>query len=516
MADDATLKLGIEGNASGADAIAGGLSKITSGLAGVAAASNATTAAAGAGDAAFKARIENFEAELAAQKAAQEERRLAQEEDRRAEQEEQDAQRRAITSQGLVQESLTAFSMFRERLSTIEAGWNSIKEAAEKAAEGSGGFANVTVSRMGNVSKAIDDLKGGFSSFLGRLLDPDNTAGKFTDSLRSGLDTVGVELEILDGKMRRIMQGIRDAAREAADANRLTDEVASNEERRLQLFRRQQIAAVDPNASGEDQAKAKADIEIKFLEELGKIKDEKARQQALSEERIARKKLEGVNELEEQIAMLRQARELTDFSARNAVTEADKEKAKKASEYSLALEKTKQEEIKRLRDEAEQSQTKAAEILSNRRRTASTEAEERTTVGKEQGNVISQARAADVAKAEAEAARAKAEQERAARDAARQTKGEPDTATLPGGAFAGVGASGRELAGKQSGTAQAAALQEALKGLENGGDAAEIGGVIDAVKQLGETLRGRSYKREFDALKRELEQLRDSVKQDRD
>lgn len=514
MADDATLKIGIEGNAQGADTLAAGLSKIQTGLKGVENQAAQTNAATN-NDAGFKARIENFEAELAAQRKAAEERRAIREEEAAAEAAVNPAGQGRFQP-GVIQDMIGALSLFRERLSMIETGWNQLKEASEQAAAGTGGFANVTVARMKNVSVAIDDLKGGFSNFLGRLLDPENTAGKFAESLNKNLDSIGAAADTVAGRVKRISDELTDATRLAAEANRLTEEVASNEERRLNLFKRQQVAAIDPNASAEQQASQRAAIEVRYLEELGKIKDEKARQQAKAEEDVAKEKLRAISELEKLVSIDRAAREVAESGARSAITEKDREKNQKAAEAARADEQAKAEQIKRLRTEAEAAEAKANEIRTNRSRAAGTEAEERTTVQAEQSVVIAKAREADRAKAEQEAAKAKAEQERAAKEAAKADalaqKGNP---SLPGDAFGLVQSLGGGLAAGQKGTAAAEALRSALQGLNDGADKAEMASVIEAVKALGGTLRSQNYKREFEALRRELEALKASVEQDR-
>lgn len=375
----------------------------------------------------------------------------------------------------------------------VAGGYRLLRNAAQEGADAGDAGAKRTLEGMDALSNAfkslLDSLAGSkagqavgdFAEQVGKVIGPSKEARDQLEKMNAQLEATADKAQAAEARVAAFSREVREATAATAADNALNAKVASEEEARLQLFKRRRLAGIDPAASEQDQAKEKAKIEIETLAESQKIKEELARRDIENADRLAQKKREEATEL--------------DRIGKNKEAEAAREEARKLD-------------------------TQAAARAAARQRERLTETDTVSTVTDEQ------ARAVEVERLKAEEAAQKAADKKAKedeRDFKNQAKEDlkeekkrfekfglsPDAPDMRG-AIAGTNTLATDAAkGIPFGDRDPSilALRQATAALQDGGTEKELAALGAALDKFAGTLKGLRFREVLDRLEKQIDEL---------
>ena len=516
MADkETTIEIKTVATGTGARDAAADLEKVASKEASVAKATGETTDAEKKLEAAIKARFDAAEAEVAARGAARREEQAAAREQADAAEE---GQQQTLTATGLLGRmaagAAIAAAAFRVVGEFAKIGAANGNATAQKVAEDftALGIAwdNVKTKIAGS---GIGEAVGNTVRMIAGLVGPSDEAKQKLKELAGSMENAGIKGELSAIKLARVTEELLRQNEELKRNKELNSEVASNAEKEAELFKRQRLAGIDPNASEEEKARQKAKIEQDASVEIGAIRDEQARRNAAAVEAELNLKLRQAKELETAGNVDRERADKAQRAAR-AATQADKrqeyeEQAKAARTEADA----KAANAKALRDEVTQRGGESGDVLAARQRARVLEDMERQTQAKEAAVAEREAKAKDDAaraRAEADAAREAAQKEKeAARndEGSKLPKGQVDIGNLGGDAAAlsNRASKGTPFPEKDQ---NLRALGDATAALQDGATLQELGALASALQQFSATLGGLKFGEQISRLQKEIADIK--------
>ena len=375
----------------------------------------------------------------------------------------------------------------------VAGAWRLLRVAAEEGADAGDAGAKRTLEGLETLTTGFKSLLGSlagskagqavgeFAAEIGRVIGPSKEARQQLDAMNEAAAQTAERFQTAKDKVSEFSKEVRDATAATAADNALNSKVASEEEARLQLFKRRQLAAIDPAGSPEEQARKRAEIEKQTLEESQRIKEDLARRDIENADALAQKKREEATKLD-------------------AVG--------------------KREEAEKAREEARKLDLQSASRAAARQRERVTEADTSTTVQEEQARLVEQARMKEEAATQKEQdAAAKRESEKTAKEAAALAKEEARRAEKFG-ISPNDPSMGKLIAnaGTVADQAQAGipfgerdpnvrALREATRALEDGGTTEELAALGAALDKFSATLQGLRFKDKLANLEKQIEAL---------
>lgn len=516
MADkETTIEIKTVATGTGAKDTATELEKVVTKETEVAKATGATTQEEKKLEAAIRARFDAAEAEVAARGAARREEQAAAREQAGAAEE---GQKQSITAAGLLGRmaavAAVAAAAFRTVGEFAKIGAANGNVTAQKVAEDFSALGvawdNVKTKIAGS---GIGEAVGNTVRMIASIAGPSDAATRKMKDLAAGMENAGIKGEQSAIKLSRVTEELQRQNEELRRNKELTTEVASNAEREADLFKRQRLAGIDPNASEEDKARQTAKIEREASEEIGAIRDEQARRNAAAVEAELNLKLRQAKELETSGNVDRERADKAQRASR-AATQADKrqeyeEQAKAARTEAAA----KEANAKALRDEVTQRGGESGDVLAARQRARVLEDMERQTQAKEAAVTEREAKAKDEAakaRAEADAAREAAKQEKeAARndEGVKPPKGQVDIGNLGGDAAALSNRANKGTPFPER-DQNLRALGDATAALQDGATLQELGALASALQQFSATLGGLKFGEQISRLQKEISDIK--------